>query len=408
VIDVPVLIAGVAAGALLAFGATALRGRRRQPADAERALRASEERFGRIFHANPLSTVLSRLDDGRFIDANEAFLQLLGYTRAEVIGRTAVELGVWFDPAERDRVLVALERNKGSLRDVPTVARRKDGTGLECLLDCTVVELEGGRYLISILRDETPRNAAARELRRMNEELERRVAERTRELAQANSELESFGYSIAHDLRAPLRAISGYARILADEHARELPGEARDAIDQVLRASAKMTDMIDGLLRLARLARIELRHERVDLSAIANEELERLRAEHPGRPVAATVASGLSATGDPALLESLMRNLLSNAWKFSAGVAEARIEFGARADADGRLVYYVRDNGAGFDMHYAGTLFSPFRRMHAEREFPGTGIGLSTVQRIVRRHGGRVWAEAEVGRGATFYFTLPV
>jgi signal transduction histidine kinase len=243
------------------------------------------------------------------------------------------------------------------------------------------------------------------EMRRLNAELERRVARRTAELEAANEELEAFSYSVAHDLRAPLRAIEGFSRILLDKYPARLDDTGKDYLRRVGAAAKRLEQLIGDLLNLSRLTRSEMRHMTVDLSALAEEVAAELRQREPQRPVEFVIARGVVAGGDTRLLRFALDNLLGNAWKYTSACGEARIEFGA-APINGQTTYFVRDNGAGFDMAYVEKLFRPFQRLHSEREFPGTGIGLASVKRVVGRHGGRVWAEGAVGRGATFYFTL--
>jgi signal transduction histidine kinase len=220
----------------------------------------------------------------------------------------------------------------------------------------------------------------------------------------ANQELEAFSYSVAHDLRAPLRGMSGFAQILLDDYAPKFDDEGRDCVNEILSNAQRMGHLIDALLSLSRVSRTELRPESIDVSALANSVAADLARGEPERAVEVDVQPGLSATMDQSLARTLLTNLLSNAWKFTTRVAKARIEVGASA-GDG--AFFVRDNGAGFDKQFANKLFAPFQRLHTAREFPGTGIGLATVQRIVHRHGGRVWAEGSVNSGATFYFRLP-
>lgn len=236
-------------------------------------------------------------------------------------------------------------------------------------------------------------------------ELERLVAERTRELVAVNKELESFSSSVAHDLRSPLGTIDGFTHLLLEDHGAELSEQANEYLSYVRTSVRQMTELIDDLLTLSRVTRSELRRERVDLSASARAIVDGLRRTDPGRHVEVHIQDHLVAEGDRSLLSAALNNLLGNAWKFTRGRTTARIEFGCREEEDGR-VYFVRDNGAGFDMAYAHKLFEEFQRLHATVEFEGTGIGLATVRRIVRRHGGHVWAEGEVDRGATIYFTL--
>jgi PAS domain S-box-containing protein len=236
---------------------------------------------------------------------------------------------------------------------------------------------------------------------RAQEEMKRYHAQ----LEAANAELESFAYSVSHDLRAPLRAIDGFSQAIQEDYGDRLDDPGREYLEKVRSASSRMSLLIDDMLRLSKLTRSEMRREQVDLSALARMTLGEFGKSEPGRMVKVTVQDGLTVTGDPALLQVAMENLLSNAWKFTSTTEAASIEFGARNE-DGKKTFFVRDNGVGFDQKYAGKLFGPFQRLHSSAEFPGTGIGLATVQRIINRHGGRVWAQAEPGKGATFCFTL--
>ncbi len=246
---------------------------------------------------------------------------------------------------------------------------------------------------------------ADEEVRELNVGLEERVVERTMQLGAANKELEAFAYSVSHDLRAPLRAINGFSQVLLDRYADRLDGDGKRYLAHVRESAHQMGELIDDLLNLSRVTRAELRREPVDLSELARSVLERLRKSQPERQVDLVVQDDMVAHADPRLLDIVLTNLLGNAWKFSGKRALARIECALKADEQ-RPVYFVRDNGAGFDGRYGDKLFGVFQRLHSAHEFEGTGIGLATVQRIVQRHGGRVWAEGEVDRGATFYFTL--
>jgi signal transduction histidine kinase len=247
--------------------------------------------------------------------------------------------------------------------------------------------------------------AVAMENVHVYEELEQRVRDRTVQLEAANRELETFSYSASHDLQAPLRRIDGFTQLLL-KHARL---EARPAqyFDCILAETKRMMELIHDLLRLAKFARAELHRERVDLSAMAGQLLARLQASDPERKAEFVIKADIEADGDPGLLRVVLENLCSNAWKYSSKCELVRIEFGAADGEDGTRTFFIRDNGAGFDTRMAGKLFAPFQRLHSEEEFAGTGVGLATVQRIIHRHAGRIWAEAEVDKGATFYFTLP-
>jgi signal transduction histidine kinase len=264
------------------------------------------------------------------------------------------------------------------------------------------------------------------QVRRLNAELEERVHQRTTQLEAANQELEAFSYSVSHDLRAPLRGISGFSKALMEDYAAQLDEQGQHYLKRIDTAAAHMGDLIDDMLSLARVTRTEMTYRAVDLSALAQAVAAELRKTNPDRRVDLTIAPNITAQGDERLLRIMMENLLGNAWKYTSKQPSAHVQF--HATTMGALqskatdfspttdlssvksearVFFVRDDGAGFDMKYADRLFGAFQRLHTSREFEGTGIGLATVQRIIRRHGGRVWAEAAVGRGATFYFTLP-
>jgi light-regulated signal transduction histidine kinase (bacteriophytochrome) len=227
-----------------------------------------------------------------------------------------------------------------------------------------------------------------------------------RALNDANRELESFSYSVSHDLRAPLRSIDGFSQALVEDIGEELPHEARSHLDRIRHATHRMGRLIDDLMALSKVGRAEMTRERVDLSDVAEQVVAELRRQQPARQVAITIAPGLQATADPPLVRLALQNLIENAWKFTSRRDGSVIEVGQTRDSRGAPAFYVRDNGAGFDPDYAHKLFGPFQRLHALSEFPGTGIGLATVQRIVHRHGGQVWAEGKINHGACFYFTL--
>lgn len=242
-------------------------------------------------------------------------------------------------------------------------------------------------------------------------DLEHRVRERTRELENANQELAAFSYSVSHDLQAPLRRVMGFSQALQTVHGEALDEDARDYLTRIHASAQSMSQIVDALLHLSRLGRAALRRKRFDLSTLVGEVIAELQRDEPARTVDAHVAPHISAFADPKLCRILVENLLRNAWKFTADTQASRIEFGCSSGSDGgdaqrRPVYYVRDNGVGFKADGASDLFQPFRRLHSARDFPGTGIGLATARRIVERHGGRIWAEAEIGKGATFFWTL--
>jgi PAS domain S-box-containing protein len=271
------------------------------------------------------------------------------------------------------------------------------------------VPLQGadGRTLewMGIIDDIHERVRSSEQIRQLNADLEQRVQARTAELENANQELEAFSYSVSHDLRAPLRSIDGFSQALLEDYIQVLDESGQDYLTRVRAAAQRMGGLIDDLLKLSRVSRVELDQGTLDLSAMAEEIVAGFKESDPQREVEVRITSGLSGYGDARLLRVALENLLNNAWKYTGKRDPARIEFGMR-DYQGTPSYFIQDNGAGFDMAYVDHLFGAFQRLHDARDYPGTGVGLATVQRIIRRHGGRIWAEAEVGKGAVFYFTL--
>ncbi len=266
--------------------------------------------------------------------------------------------------------------------------------------------VELGHALEDLHQQIRARQSAEEEVRKLNEDLEKRVAQRTAELAEMNRELESFSYSVSHDLRAPLRHMEGFSRILEDEFGSSLPQEAGHYLERIRGAATHMSALVEGLLQLSRLGRQSAQHRRCSLCSLAQEARSQVAQEYSGRPIDWRIGSLPEIEGDPILLRQVLVNLFSNAAKFTRLRSEAVIEIGSRQE-NGNLVVFVRDNGAGFDPRYADKLFGVFQRLHRQDEFEGTGIGLATVQRIIRKHGGQVWADSQQGQGATFYLSLP-
>ena len=272
-----------------------------------------------------------------------------------------------------------------------------------------VSEFDGDRLVRSVgtVQDITEMREAEDKLKRLNEELEKRVADRTREMTALNRDLEAFAYSVSHDLRTPLRSLDGYASLLEAEYGERLDDDGRGYLERIRQSARRMSNLINDMLTMAHLNRADLRRERLDLSELARSVVADITAAEPGRSAQWHIEDGLVVQADPTLLHAVLQNLLGNAWKYTSKMPQARISFTAERCADGSTEFQVRDNGAGFDMAYGHHLFQPFKRLHAQHEFEGTGVGLATVQRIIERHGGRVRGEGAVGQGALFAFTLP-
>ena len=312
-------------------------------------------------------------------------------------------------PDDRERLTAAVQTTTtaGADLDIEWRVHTGDGSPRWLMSRGRAVHDADGRVVrySGIVIDITRRKTAEAEILRLNADLEWRVQERTGELEAASRELQGFVYSISHDLRTPLRAIGSYSQILLQDHGDELADDAADGLRRIARANERMVHLVDGLLELSGLTRSRLLATSVDVSKLALDVAAEIGAGAPERRVRLIVQEGLVTTADEALLRLVFYNLLGNAWKFTAGRDVAHIAVGA-VEQGSETVFFVRDNGAGFDQRFAGKLFTPFERLHNDTEFKGTGIGLATVKRIVERHGGRVWAEGEVDRGATFFFTL--
>lgn len=392
---------------LLAFATFLIERDARRRRSAELALRESEERLRLAVQAAELGLWEVDSRTGRE-QVSERMQEMLGH---QGNGNGTVEQ--WqrsIHPDDRGRTTEEFAR---ALRgEAPFRAEHRillpDGDVRWIAPSGTVLRNGSGEpaRLVGVAQDITERKQAEQAVRELNESLERRVEERTRQLEVANRELEAFSYSVSHDLRAPLRAVDGYSRVLVEDYTGKLlDDEGERLLGKVRAGTVRMGQLIEDLLNLSRVSRSDMRLEPVDLSALADAVCEELRRGEPERRVAVSVQPGLEARGDARLLRIVLDNLLGNAWKFTSRRDDARIEFG-RAAHDAKPAFAVRDNGAGFNMAYAEQLFTPFQRLHKATEFSGTGIGLATVARIIHRHGGTVWAEAEKGKGATFTFTL--
>jgi PAS domain S-box-containing protein len=324
--------------------------------------------------------------NGRLVFVNRKLADMLGYTLEECIGLSVAER---IHPDERSMVIARAQRRQAGYPEPDTYEIRllkKDGSCIYALISNALIEYEQRPATLMTIADSSDTRAR-------------------KELEQAYKELEAFSYSVSHDLRAPLRSIDGFSQALLEDYADKLDAQGKDFLRRVRAASQHMAQLIDDLLKLSRITRAEMHYEQVDLTAMAKKISAELKEMEPDRSVDFIIGEGITAYGDASLLRVVLVNLLNNAWKFTGKHPHATIEFGARQE-EGQTIYFVRDDGAGFDMAYVNKLFAPFQRLHVSTEFEGTGIGLATIQRIIHRHGGSVWAEGKVEKGATFSFTL--
>ena len=366
---------------------------------AEQELRRSRQQYVTFINATD-DIAYVKDADLRYIIVNPASTTFFGRGLDEIIGHTDGELMAPEGAANcAASDLRALDSGRVVVSEEALGARVYETRKF-------AVELASGSTGVGgYVRDVTEQRRAELEIRRLATDLERRVEQRTAQLESTNRELESFAYSISHDLRSPLRALDGFSEILLEDYGENLDDAGRDYLRRIKGAANHMAGLMDGLLQLSRLNREELVFREVDLGAMAASTVAELREHDPGRDVVVDIQPGLVAQADPKLMRSVLVNLLGNSWKFTARHDHAHIEVGA-AESDRGRAFFVRDDGAGFDMRYAENLFGAFQRLHTADQFEGTGIGLATVQRIVHRHGGVVWAEGEVEQGATFWFTL--
>jgi PAS domain S-box-containing protein len=344
--------------------------------------------FVALLEAAPGAMVCIAADD-RVVLVNAQAERLFGYERGELIGQPLEILvpdarAVYPGPGAE---YVADERHRPMGAGVLLAGRRRDTSTFPAEISLSAIDTDEGIIVAAAIRDVTAQLLV-------------------KDLERSNRDLESFIYTVSHDLRAPLRALSGYSELLLEEYGEVLGEEGHGYAERIVSVSQQMGEQIDYLLHLSRIARAELHLQSVDLGEEAARIAEEIQRREPIRPVCFTIQRQVRVLADRGLIRTVLQNLLDNAWKFTSGRDDASIEFGTAPSSDAAVTCYVRDNGAGFDPAYASKLFQPFQRLHAARDFPGTGTGLATVRRIVERHGGHVWAEGAVGAGATFYFTL--
>ena len=343
-------------------------------------------------------------EDACIWKANEAACLSLGYSHDELLTLSIPDLDPGF-PVDCWSEHWAELKREGSLR-FETQHRTRDGRLLDVEVSASLIAYEGREFNCAVVRDITRRKQAEEEVRLLNQTLEERIADRTAQLETANKDLEAFAFSVSHDLRAPLRPINGFGHILIEDHSGQLDKEGIRKVGVVCHESERMGQLIDGLLAFARLGRQSLQFSQVDMQALFQSICDECMAQEPDRRVVWRLLPLPAARGDATLLRQVLINLVSNAIKYSRPRDPAEIEIGGRLDGHEHL-YWVKDNGVGFDMQYAQKLFGVFQRMHTQAEFEGTGVGLSIVERVIQRHGGRVWAESALDHGTTMYFTLP-
>ncbi len=374
---------------------------------AENKVRVSQGRLRQIIDLVP-HFIFAKDSQGRFILANRTLARAYGTTVEDLEGKRDVDFAKSEEEVNRWRQAdqEVLQSNAAKVIDAEI---RWGADGIERVFSTIKIPFtfSGSERptVLGVSTDITERTRAEQALQRLNNELEERVRQRTVELVAANKELEAFAYSVSHDLRSPLRGIDGWSLVLMEDYADKLDETAKSHLQRVRAEAGHMSALIDSMLDLSRVTRVDMRHEQVDLTLMANDLIAALRQGEPLRQVDISVEAELVTRGDPNLLRQVLQNLLENAWKFTGKRADARIEFAAEKE-EKRTVYRVVDNGAGFDMAYAGKLFGAFQRLHKAAEFPGTGVGLATVQRIIRRHGGEIWVDSKVGEGTKFYFTI--
>jgi PAS domain S-box-containing protein len=359
--------------------------------------------FEGLFEFAP-DAILIVTSHNRIVQVNRQAESLFGYTREELFGRD-------HDILVPDRFMARHRENQKVYMSQPHIrhmgtglelyGRKKDGSEFPVDIALGPMQMERDIVMLAVVRDFTERKREEETIRGLNADLLARNAE----LEFSNKELESFIYSVSHDLRAPLRQISGFAELMMKDVADKHDEKGKGYLSRINDGMHKMSSLIDALLKLSKISMQEIHRRKINLSNIAKAIVAELLEVNPGRRVEADIRLGLTAAADPGLIKIVLSNLLGNAWKFTMQTEKAHIEFGT-VEQDGKVIYYVRDNGAGFDQKYAGKMFWPFQRLHSDEEFEGSGVGLAIVERIIRRHGGKVWAEGIAGKGATIYFSL--
>lgn len=356
----------------------------------EDQLKESEERFRTLSETSLIGVGVSSIE-GCILYTNKSYEQILGYSSNELIGKKIDS--VYWNPEERQSWVTRL-LNDEIIKDMEVRLKKKDGVPVWVAINASMISFGGNKSVMSTLQDISERKKAKEELQHYANELE-----------SANKELESFAYSLSHDLRAPLRALDGFSQALIEDYEDVLDASGNDYLMRIRNAAQNMAQITEGMLKLSEVIRYDLHWEKVNLSETVSIIAQDLKEKDPARKIEFVVAPGIYTNGDPSLLRILMYNLLENSWKFTSKSPNAVIEFNS-TEIDGSDVFFIRDNGIGFDMKYSGNLFQPFQRLHPDNNFPGYGIGLATVLRVISRHDGKIWADSVVGKGTTFFFKL--
>ncbi|MBA4383661.1 MAG: PAS domain-containing sensor histidine kinase [Anaerolinea sp.] len=377
---------------------------RRNRQKVERDLLKSEIRYRRLFESAQDGILILDANTGLVIDVNPFLMTMLDYSIDEFLGKELWELGVFIDKDISKKAFLELQ-TKNYIRYDNIPLETKQGKHISVEFVSNVYLVDNQRIAQCNIRDTTIRELTLLEISNLNNDLEQRVNERTAQLEFANKELESFNFSVSHDLRAPLRHMMNYADALKDDNSKNPSAESLRLIQKIRESGDRMDALIEALLALSQFSRFELKQQEVNLSRIVQQISIELQQNEPSRDVKCIIADGIIVNGDEQLLRIVLGNLLSNAWKFTSRRKNAVIEFGI-TEQDSEKIYFIKDNGAGFNMDYVDKLFSAFQRLHSEKEFPGIGIGLATVARIIHRHGGRIWAEGKENLGSTFCFSI--
>jgi PAS domain S-box-containing protein len=359
----------------------------------EEVIEASEIRYRRLFEAAKDGILILEFPSGKITSVNPFLIDLLGYTQDEVVGKQLWEIGAFKDILASKEAFHELQ-DKSYIRYEDLPLETKDGRHINVEFVSNVYPSDHTKVIQCNIRDITERKKT-----------EEKVKLYTSELEIANKELESFSYSVSHDLRAPLRTLDGFSEMVIENYGEKLDETGKDYLNRIRVASQTMSQLINDMLKLSRITRAEIIKDTVNLSDMAQSIYTEILMTEPDRQAEFIIAHNVLVNGDRQLLQILMRNLLDNAWKFTNKTLQTRLEFGENQQT-GKRVLFIKDNGAGFDTKYSDRLFQPFQRLHSSEEYAGTGIGLAIVQRVVQRHGGHIWAESEINKGATFYFTL--